>query len=597
MDFEFGELTDHIGERNQAKFLFNYLKGQSAACFIVETGYVDRNYSSDYHKYFSLSSGLHYDFCKRLTFFSTRIDEALLQTLQDPENVDIRNEISGKLLGTIVVRPLPQARIGKTLLRWYHDDQTKINPRIMCRSYRHSFSIGTLNLSIEGIPWQQQDMEVSVCSTVAVWSQLYASANSVHYRTPTVAEITEAAIKNYSTGHRIFPAKGWESGHIGEAIKSSGLEPMDTGDGVALWLSDSQLCALLSDEAGSNVNLSAIDGHDETFNNLGKHALHMLSGKKLNKFLTPFLHLGVPVVLAGNYIVNKDELSQSDGSENLSQHAICVTGYRQSTDLSEYTGNHSIIPNSHHASTYYVHDDNIGPNSRFRFFSKSASLEIKNNGEDDIFTAEYCFLKREPPDGREGAIEEEAQDVIFMPYRAFVAVEKSHRLCPMEVQKIFSDQAIGAMTPFVDKLLRRHGLQYATANGTFCTDFRFYNSSEYMKTQVPTPNNYAYKGQLLLDVAGMMGSMSKTIGVTRLYAVKKHQTSVRVFPFFDIVHDTTTAHPTQSVSTFLIYTTNIEAEKGFVEILKNAFEADEINLPKRYIGLSSVEGSHIRDIS
>ncbi len=128
-------------------------------------------------------------------------------------------------LGFVVLRPIPTARLGRTVLAWYPDPHERTTPRVTKPSRAYDCHIAGMTLRVNGIAWQQQDTDVSACATVALWSMLHSSAFDAHHAIPTTADITRYAHRTASLGSRVFPSDGLTVEQAGEAIKESGLEP------------------------------------------------------------------------------------------------------------------------------------------------------------------------------------------------------------------------------------------------------------------------------------------------------------------------------------------------------------------------------------
>lgn len=306
----------------QSTYLKGYLKGLHVKTVIEEQNYFDRDYLSEFAEFYSRSSRGYPNICRRLHFFSTsKIDEALLcKALEDskPE----QNILKSSYLGFLVIRPIPAAPLGRTVLKWFKDNEPE-SPRITAPSRLYSCNLAGIHLETTSLAWQQQDTGVSACATVSLWTMLHSSAFDDHHAIPTTAEITKSAHLNASLGDRVFPSKGLNTYQILEAIKEQDLAPaMTAGDLI--------------------VNLD------------GQTKVQCFSKKKLASSCAAFIRSGYPVLLLGRYIHHQSNVG----------HMVCAVGFRDSSAYDVQPGEYAIFDEA--ADTIYIHDDNIGPNVRCR---------------------------------------------------------------------------------------------------------------------------------------------------------------------------------------------------------------------------------------
>src|SRR5207248_10074997 len=98
----------------------------------------------------------------------------------------------------------PAVPVGRTVLRRLADDATA--HRDIWATPRHKVHIGNLQLSVDGLEFQQQDLAVGACATAAVWTALSRVARHEGMRAPTPAEVSEAAGKHLVPLGRTLPA-------------------------------------------------------------------------------------------------------------------------------------------------------------------------------------------------------------------------------------------------------------------------------------------------------------------------------------------------------------------------------------------------------
>lgn len=299
----------------QISYLRGYLADLGASSILEEPNYFDRDYLAEFSAFYSVSAAGYPNICRRLHFFSG-------QTLQRPEleaaasaNAEALQLIQNRYLGFIVLRPIPQAPLGRTVLKWY-EDQTVMTPRVVSPSREYRSNVAGIFLSVVGLAWQQQDTGVGACATVGLWTMFHSSALDDHHAIPTTAEITRSAHETASLGARVFPSDGLTPFQIAEAIKAWDLSPLIVEGNISLPNGGSRFDTL-----------------------------------RFNASIAAFVRSGYPVLLIGELAGN-------------GLHAICVVGFRSS-------GNPPICAEATEVqdswiSHIYVHDDNVGPNVRLK---------------------------------------------------------------------------------------------------------------------------------------------------------------------------------------------------------------------------------------
>ena len=245
--------------------------------------------------------------CKRLHFFRTDISQAqLLELVVRPSLPDSTHELGDEYLGFVVARPLPQAVIGRTVLRPWEDDGGR-------RAYTcvrpYEASLFGVPVSLSSLAFQEQDRVLGACATVALWSAFQKTADLFGTPTPTASVITRAASEIVHYG-RPIPSDGLNVLEICRAVRHLGLEPevTDVTEEVPL--------------------ISLVYG---------------------------YLRMGLPVVLGVEV-------------EGKGLHAITLVGYSMQQDVvlqDEIPGGGQFIPMlGRYIDKLYGHDDQIGPFSR-----------------------------------------------------------------------------------------------------------------------------------------------------------------------------------------------------------------------------------------
>lgn len=296
----------------QVRYLGSYLSHEEARArtILVETPYVDRHYLEEYTQYYATTLRPPSSKATRLHFFGNDLSDAdfaeLTVRAADGGFAEVCRELSSHYLGFTVIRPLPDAPIGRTVLATFQSaDRCYTLP-----PHPYRVHLCGLNLSVCGVPFQQQEQAVGACATTAVWSALAQVMRQDGGRAPTPFAVTEAATRHWLSD-RIFPAaSGLKNEQILEAIRQFGYAPL-------------------------------------FFEPKLKTELFALAVKC-------YLRSGIPVILKVHY-------ESSDEA-----HAVTVVGFRESGSLIEYRAKEglSFTLNSHGLSRLYIHDDRLGPYAR-----------------------------------------------------------------------------------------------------------------------------------------------------------------------------------------------------------------------------------------
>ncbi len=283
----------------------------SAKTILVEQPYVDRHWLEEYAGYYATLLDPPAPKATRLHFFDQTwtLDDFkahLATAIGGGEN-----EIAKHYLGFSVIRPLPAAPIGRTVLRPYRG----VSERCCAPAeITHRVHLSGLTIEIEGLPFQQQDQGVAACATTAVWSALTKVIRTDGGRAPTPFAVTVAA-----TDHRVqaraFPAiAGLDLDQMATAIHAFGYNP---------------------------------------------HVFQRAESDDFFFALKTYLRSGIPVIVRARVI---------DGD----LHALTLVGFRERTrddatsDLEIRSGDRTRLK-SRGIERWYAHDDRLGPYARLGF--------------------------------------------------------------------------------------------------------------------------------------------------------------------------------------------------------------------------------------
>lgn len=206
---------------DRARFFFRYLSDLDAATILIEHGYVDGDYLDDYAAYYVKCFRRYSRKCERLHFFSKQFTKDHFLSLIQNTKSNGAEDLRAAYIGFIVVRPLPDATIGRTILKPYPPDGERRNYSCTRNYFANLFG---LEFVIRTLAYQEQDAVLAACATVSLWSCFNKTSELFGSKSPTPAEITRAAT-DVIYFSRSMPSSGLKVQQICSAIKYVGLEP------------------------------------------------------------------------------------------------------------------------------------------------------------------------------------------------------------------------------------------------------------------------------------------------------------------------------------------------------------------------------------
>lgn len=173
----------------QASYLAEFFSHEAcrAGTIFVERPYVDRHYLEEYSRYYATALHAPSPHATRLHFLGEKLPKReLLDLLASASRGDephraVTERLGDTYLGFCVVRPMPSAPIGRTVLRPYRGSSA----RILTTTHAHRVHFCGLELTIQGAPFQQQEVAVGACATTAIWSALAVASRAIGSRPPT----------------------------------------------------------------------------------------------------------------------------------------------------------------------------------------------------------------------------------------------------------------------------------------------------------------------------------------------------------------------------------------------------------------------------
>jgi len=443
----------NFAPNTQIQYLYAYLTEISASVVIEEPNYFDRDYLDEFSAFYSLSSRGYPNICRRLHFFSSdQVSRELLQRAASGSHEDVVI-LQESYLGFTVIRPIPSAPLGRTVLAWFPDTVPEM-PRVTSPSRSYNCHLAGITLEVTGLAWQQQDTGVGACATVGLWVALHSSAFDDHHAVPTTAQITKSAHDGAALGTRMFPSTGLNMHQIMEAIKAQQLAP--------IWCAGDMQYA---DDQGQSI--------------IG------FSKERFSSTCASFIRSGYPVLIWGQHL--------ADGI--LQKHVICAVGFRESPPPNLEPGE-TVLQDSE-TIFLYVHDDNLGPSVRFR---------IIDNGEGKAVT-----IKTDPPNS-DAKLSPTSDYPEIRPEALCIAVHECIRVSPDRLHAIGKDLS-SKLCGALNIILEENGIEKVSISSST----RFIKLADYIGDELgrTLSDQSDVLGKVRMDLMENVPPMSLHIGVVR----------------------------------------------------------------------------------
>ena len=185
-------LAKLLGGRVVANNIIRHLDVLGVESYVLEDPYIDRDYSADYLEFYARTFRTHSRHCKRVHFFSNDISPLLSSPLTTERLRHFSQTVSASYCGFCVIRPLPTAPIGRTVLLARVRDSLDTEATVTCRA---DFEVNLLGVRVHvtGTPFLQQDARVGACAQVAIWVGMRHVHARYGHGWVSVADITRFA--------------------------------------------------------------------------------------------------------------------------------------------------------------------------------------------------------------------------------------------------------------------------------------------------------------------------------------------------------------------------------------------------------------------
>lgn len=222
------QLKELLNERQYNPFitdvLIRRLQELSAASFLLEEDYIDRDFSEAYTAYYARTFRRHEKRCRRILFFGG--DISFLNTEHDIRAAaDALQDVP--FLGQVILRPISQAPIGQALLAPPPSPEGYEGQALVRGEY--SAHILGAELRVCGVPMTQQDSRVGACAQASIWvaSRHFHARHSGPWL--STVSITNAAIANSESAINLVLPAGSEFltvNNMVAALRAAGREPL-----------------------------------------------------------------------------------------------------------------------------------------------------------------------------------------------------------------------------------------------------------------------------------------------------------------------------------------------------------------------------------
>lgn len=224
----------------QAPNIEHFLLNRNRKCksILVERDYIDRTFIDEYKEFYSTSFKPYKAACERLHFFTVKprhlkkvlneLDLSLIGKSGIEYHQACREFSEKYYLGFMVVKRLPATRIGRTVIRHpKHDRNQHLQKGFPCTRIYTTHLLG-LELSVCGLPFQQQDGGMSACASTALWASMSQYGEFERFNIPSPAALTKFASGHASEFGRLVPQskRGLTVAQMCKAMEAASLTPL-----------------------------------------------------------------------------------------------------------------------------------------------------------------------------------------------------------------------------------------------------------------------------------------------------------------------------------------------------------------------------------
>ena len=225
---EFGEnieSEENLQNDSSYRILFSLLKRMQVITVAIEGKYVDRTYRDSYYMHFSCKHGEYNRFCKRLFVFEGDVFDGT--TMKKFSDLDV-GKLQKRFMGTIVIRPLREGKVGRSLINPYFVLDEK---NTYIRYAKYSATIYGMRFQVNAFPFSMQDGETTTCAEITILNMMdYFSRKYSEYRSILPCEIADIVGEN--DFERTLPSRGLKYSTITKVFSEAGFYPRLYGKNV-----------------------------------------------------------------------------------------------------------------------------------------------------------------------------------------------------------------------------------------------------------------------------------------------------------------------------------------------------------------------------
>ncbi len=219
------ESEESLNNDSSYRILFSLLSKMKKLTIAIEEKYVDRTYRDSYYMHFSCKHGEYGRFCKRLFVFCGNVFEEIAKKKFSQFDA---GELQQKFVGTIVIRPLRQGKVGRSLINPYFVLE---KTDTYLRYAKYSVTIYGMRFQINAFPFSMQDGETTTCAEITILNLMdYFSRKYSDYKSILPSEI--AQIVGEDDFERTLPSRGLKYSTITKVFSEVGFYPRLYGRNV-----------------------------------------------------------------------------------------------------------------------------------------------------------------------------------------------------------------------------------------------------------------------------------------------------------------------------------------------------------------------------
>lgn len=198
------------------KLINSFFEKQSSITFGIETYYIDREYRDSYYSHYSEWHLETSRYCWRLVLFSGNVCNLLDEISLNKNAVQ---KLQKRIMGTIVIRPIKNASIGRTLIDPYY-----LLSEVCVRRSKYRIYYSGIKFTIRAFPFSMQDRVTTSCAEVTLLNILdYYSNQYTDYQFLLPSQINNIIKKSHYD--RVLPTSGLSYQNISRVLYKTGFSP------------------------------------------------------------------------------------------------------------------------------------------------------------------------------------------------------------------------------------------------------------------------------------------------------------------------------------------------------------------------------------